>query len=116
VRLNFTQAEIMTWERALNPMLTKLGTDLHNHRILADPWRRKAESMAKTWKVLLRYGRPLRPRRTNKQLHDWREATAEMVLALYQRTYQQQVRTGWRRWASDRAIQARQWPGKFQSL
>lgn len=116
VLTSLTQVEIKTWKRAINPMLTKLGTDLRNHRILTDPWRRKAESMAKAWKVLFRYGRTLRPSRTNKQVHDWKQATTGMVLAFYRRAYQQRVRTGWRRWASDRAIQPQRWPGKFRSI
>ena len=42
-----TQEETKTWKRAINPMLTKLGTDLQNHRMLADPWRRTGKRL--TW-------------------------------------------------------------------
>ena len=114
--MNFTPTEITTWKRPINSTLTKLSTDLNNHQILADPWRRKAESMSKAWKVLLQYGRRLHPHRTNKQVHNWKAATAGMVTSLCQRAYQKRVRTGWKYWASQRAMEARRWPGKFLSI
>lgn len=114
--MNFAPQEIMAWQRALNPMLTKLSTDLHNHEILANPWRRKAQSMARTWALILRYGCPVsrQPRRAAPTT--WKMAASAMVVSLAQAVYQQRTRTGWRRWASDRARVVNRWPDKFRRL
>ena len=112
--MNLNPTEAMTWKRAINPMLTKLGTDLHNHRILADPWQRKAQSMVKAWAVVLRSGRPPHTRRPIRPIGDWETAAVWMLQSLRQREYMRRTRTGWKRWASDRGNQGRLWPAKFQ--
>jgi len=104
------------WQNTINPMLTRLGTDLANHRKLADPWQRKAQSMARAWVNILRSGREDSSRERRPVPSTWPAAMTVMAVALAQRVYQQRTRTGWRRWASDRSQEASRWPRKFQTL
>ena len=106
--------EMQIWIPSLNRMITRLGTDVHNHRILANRWHRKAQSMVKSWTVSLRYGHHPRPRKPRTPFRDWNVAATAMTSALQQRVHLQRTRTGWVRWASDRALHAHRWPGRFR--
>jgi hypothetical protein len=92
------------WSKFVNDMLTRLKTDLHNHRMLANPWERAAHCMHKTWLNILRH-QPKRPPQRLRRAppRTWPEAAVTMLQALKHREYQRMVRTGWLRWASDRA-------------
>jgi len=110
------EPEKQTWNRSIPSLLAKLGIDLHNHRMLADPWQRKAYSMAKSWTVLFRYGHPPHPRKPIKLASDWTTAALAMARSLGSRAQMQRTRKGWNRWAADRAMEAHRWPGKYRQV
>jgi hypothetical protein len=94
-------------------MVTALGTDARNGRMLADPWSRAAHSMSQGWRIRLSQ-KPPGPRRETPR-PTWK-VFARLGVGILKTKASHAARTDWHRWAAARVVNPRRYVSKRQRL
>lgn len=95
------------WQRAAREMVTRMGADRRNARMLADPWSRAAHSMVQGWRIRLSQP-PAKERVRTRPRPTW-GAWAGMEAQMIATKVGHSRRTAWHRWASARVTSPRRY-------
>lgn len=102
----------MQWQITAKRMISLLKRDMHNHRILGDPWQKAVVNMLHVQtNIMTKIQRP-RVYRKHPPPSTWEHAIKQMHTKMKSRVSGRVARGSWLMWANNRAGTPHRWTSR----